>query len=219
MLDVRDLLLVALRASSAASGRSVQPAPRIRIVAAVHLVREAARELLRRELADPELRAARGPTRRRPPTSSSSRSWSTGSPYCAGHQSFGCASSSCGNSDGASDDLARLAGRERHAPSRTRRRPRGPRSVPATAGGARVRREHLDRQLRAGRCPGEQLRHHLRMAQRHGPARRERDRPEDAHHLVGRHRVPVDERDREVARRRRRDEHGERVRARLRGAA
>ena len=33
-------------------------------------------------------------------TSSSSRSWSAGSPYCAGHHSFGFAIASCGKSAG-----------------------------------------------------------------------------------------------------------------------
>ena len=149
-------------------------------------------------------------------TSSSSRSWRTGSPYWAGHQSFGFAIASCRSVGRADGDLARLAGGERDV------------LLEGDAGGAAlqragdgrrrgVRREHLHRQLGPVEGGG-QLRHDLRVAERHGTGGGEAHGPVEAHQLVGRHGVPVHEGDREVARLRGGDEDGEGVRAGLRGA-
>ena len=152
--------------------------------------------------------------------SSSSRSCSAGSPYCAGHHSLGLAIASCGNSAGARtisrDSPAasvtsfwRVIADVRSPPAWVVARPQG-----AAHRGARcVRREDPHRQL--GPVVGRrvQLRDHLRVAQGDGAGGGETHGPVETHQLVRRHGVPVDEGDGEVARLRGGNEDGEGVRA------
>ena len=107
----------------------------------------------------------------------------------------------------------RLAGRERDV--LLERDTRGSaRERPRDRSGAGVGREHLHNQL-GPIVGGSERRHDLRVTQRNRTAAGERDRTVEAHHLVGRHRVPVDEGDGEVVRRRGGHQNGKGVRTGL----